>query len=173
MKLPRWSRLAIAITAGWLISLTGFLFNDYYSVTFCLEHTSVRDLSEACEIMFWSWQDDWFNLTLNYKRLIVIAVTPVVLVWFYFAAIIWADSSFKKTPCDTQPNNANVATSKAQYPWKYVLIWVVAIFIASYFSVTPPDEIYGNNAIAYKIFFASIYTVIMGLIISIYKYFRR
>lgn len=70
-------------------------------------------------------------------------------------------------------NNKNVKADKQPYPWKTVLVWAIAIFVAGYFGVRPPEEFAGNTAIAFKIVIALIFSVFISLIIAIYKYFRR
>ncbi len=66
-----------------------------------------------------------------------------------------------------------VKIGTAPYPWKTVLVWIITIFVAGFIGVRPPEDIYGNTAIAYKMVFALIYSVIIGLIVGVYKYFRR
>lgn len=72
---------------------------------------------------------------------------------------------------NTQPDD--VRTEGAPYPWKTVLIWVIAIFIAGFVGTRPPEGVFGNTAIGFKIVFALVYSVIIGLVVGVYKYFRR
>lgn len=75
-----------------------------------------------------------------------------------------------KTIADS--SEPTIKTNKS-YPWKAVLIWVLLIFIAGFVGVRPPESVYGNTAIAYKIVFAAIYAFIGGVVIGAFKYFRR
>jgi hypothetical protein len=74
---------------------------------------------------------------------------------------------------DCNSPEGNIERVKKPYPWKILSIWIVAIFVACYIGIKPPEDIYGNIAIGFKIVFASIFTVVGGVIVGIYKYFRR
>jgi hypothetical protein len=60
---------------------------------------------------------------------------------------------------------------KSPYPWKSVLLWTAIVFVVGFVAVRPPVD--GNTGVAFKIFFALVYSVIAFVVVGTYRYFRR
>ena len=97
MKVSGWPRIVIAISVAWFLALAGFVGYEHQSGNvFC----QFDGEGAACQHILWSWghaAPGKFEFTLRHSQLLVTALVPVAVLWFCFAAVVWARAGFKGT----------------------------------------------------------------------------